>query len=83
MPARDRQGQYTYSVRVSHPDGTVLREMPCVDLPEALRQFHALVRHAPQPRVYVQLCRHAGGEPEVLETGFYPGPAGPGSWYDE
>ena len=83
MPASDQQGQFTYSVRVNRPDGTVLQEISFSDLPEALRHFHGLVRNAPQPRVYVQLCRHAGGEPEILETGFYFGLAGAGSWYDE
>ncbi len=83
MPARDQQGRFTYSIRVSRPDGTVLQEIPFDDLPEALRHFHGMVREAPQPRVYVQLCQHAAGKLEILETGFYPGPASPGSWYDE
>ncbi len=83
MPARDQQGQFTYSVRVIHPDGTVLQEIPFGDLTEARRHFHALVRQAPQPGVYVQLCQHAGGTPDVLETGFYFGPTDAGSWYDE
>lgn len=83
MPAGDQQGEFTYSIRVSRPDGAVLQEIPCGDLQEALGQFHVLVRNAPQPRVYVQLCRHARGEPEILETGFYFGPATTGTWYDE
>jgi hypothetical protein len=83
MPARDQQGRFSYFVRVSRPDGTVLRETPFAHLPEALRHFHGMVREAPQPWVYVQLCQHAGEKLEILETGFYPGPAGPGSWYDE
>ncbi len=83
MPARDQQGRFTYSVRVSRPDGTVLEETSFGDLPEALRHFHGMVREAPHPRVYVQLCQYAGGKPEILETGFYPGPASDGSWYDE
>jgi hypothetical protein len=83
MPAGDQQGQFTYSIRVSRPDGTVVQESSFEDLQEALRHFHGLLRHAPQPRVYVQLCRRAGGEPEILETGFYFGPAGTGTWYDD
>jgi hypothetical protein len=60
-----------------------LQEISFDALGEALRHFHGLVREAPQPRVYVQLCQHAAGKLEILETGFYPGPAGPGTWYDE
>jgi hypothetical protein len=68
---------------VSRPDGTVLQETPFEELQEALRHFHGTVQAAPQPRVYVQLCQHAGEKLEILETGFYPGPASAGSWYDE
>jgi hypothetical protein len=83
MPARDQQGQFTYSVRVSRLDGTVLQEIPFDALREALRYFHEMVQASPQPQVYVQLCQHAGKKLEILETGFYPGPASAGSWYDE
>ena len=83
MPDRDQQGQFTYAVRVIRPNGTVLRETPFNDLPEALRHFHGMVREGPEPRVYVQLRQHAGRKLEILETGFHSGPAGAGSWYDE
>jgi hypothetical protein len=83
MPAREQQGQVTYSVRVSRPDGTVLRETSFGDLPEALQHFHGMVREGPEPRVYVQLSQRAGERLEILETGFYSGPAGAVSWYDE
>ncbi len=83
MPARDQQGQSTYSVQVSRPDGTVLRATSFNDLPEALRHFHGMVREGPESRVYVQLSQYVGGKLEILETGFYSGPAGAGSWYDE
>jgi hypothetical protein len=83
MSAPDRQGQFTYSVRVSRSDKTILQEIHFADLQEALSHFHGLLRHAPQPRVYVQLCQYAGAEPEILETGFYFGPAGTRTWYDE
>lgn len=86
MPGAPQQGHFTYSVRVSRPDGEVLGEMPFGDLSEALCHFHGLVRNAPQPGVYVQLRQHdpsAEGTPEILETGFCFGPPGTYGGHDE
>jgi hypothetical protein len=75
----DRTGAPAYSVRISREDGKVVRETPFAELGQALLHFHEMVRNAPQPNVYVQLRQYAaGGEPEILETGFYYGSSRPG-----
>jgi|GEM_PF-2798399 len=79
MPGAPQQGHFTYSVRVSRPDGEVVEEMPFGSLPEALRHLHGTVRNAPQPGMYVQLCQYdqsVESAPEILETGFCFGPPG-------
>ncbi len=86
MPGAPQQGHFTYSVRVSRPDGEVLGETPFRDLQAALGHFHGMVRNAPQPGVYVQLCQYdpsKGGTPETLETGFCFGPPGTCGGHDE
>ncbi len=70
------KGNAVYWVRISRPDGKVVRETPFADVEQALLHFHEMVRSGPQPNVYVQLFHYATeGKPEVLETGFYYGPS--------